>query len=528
MWGSYLAKIPYIRFPPASVESEKKTSPLFAETTRSSPKPTSYQKWSPVMGPLIGHALMAVGITVFMTSYVDHRYFNVERRRPFVKLGATEVPWAHYAPLQTDITTALSIMLAVLRLMAASTLLVVLPVHLSAPVLTGSIEWKPSNPPRERLSNDTLNTPITRNYEAWNMAMRESDFPTVLKGWVTRASASAFRTWGVDTSNDALKRYNPDFWRLRIDSTVANVTLPYFIIQSIEWIDNPNSTLSSNQFDIVNSVCPKINMTGPDCPIMAGRALALVPDTPWTNQSSYSPSKVAERRLMVYKPTVVQSSPSGQWECMQGGDLNPDVSAHQEGGNCWKFAWVTYSAGVATYYDCRVPAYGTLQNDTALVLQEGYMTAEALRMVPSVINNMLSNEEVEVTLPRWRDPNDYVIGMLTRAYAGAWMTLNDYVGAYSVYTTYSVSPQATRAMVSYHRVYIWLGLQSLVTLSGILFLYIQSQSSTPMIVDTTLAAFHLDSSALHEDGAYKPLWGGGGRKAELEGGFVRVKAEQEK
>ncbi|KDN33805.1 hypothetical protein RSAG8_13105, partial [Rhizoctonia solani AG-8 WAC10335] len=561
MWASYLTKIPYLRVPAAgSLESEKKASPPFAETTRSSPKPASYGTWSLVVWPLIVHAYMVVGIVAFLINYVHNRDFNLEQRRPYVRLAnGTVVPWVYYAPLQTDITTALSIMLAVLRLITACWLgplswrcafvimeefglrprqlrrLVSYGIYITP--LSGSprqdkrflrfIEanaWVSSNPPPEQLSNSTIATWSTTNYGEWNLLMTFPDLPRVLQYGVGLAATRPFMAWGSDTSNVALKRFISKFSGLEVNSTVANVTLPYFTIQSIEWIDNPNITLSLDQLRIHNSVCPKLNMTasGTDCPIFIKGGLALVSDTPWTNQSSQSPSMVEERRLMVYQSPVNYFSLS-HWECIQGGELNPSVSAHKELGYCWKFAWVTYSAGAAICRNCRVSSYATVQNDTALVLQEAYMTAEALRMIPSVINQMLSSGDTEAIIPQWKNVDDYVIGMLTRAYAGAWMTLTDQLGASLVYTNYSVSPHATRAIVNLLRVYLWLGIQSLVTLSGILFLYIQAQSSSSLIGDTTLAAFHLDSSALHKDGAYNQIWGGAGRKVELEGDYLRVK-----
>ncbi|KDN34632.1 hypothetical protein RSAG8_12294, partial [Rhizoctonia solani AG-8 WAC10335] len=491
MWASYLTKIPYIRVSAGSLGPEKKASPVSTETTLSSPKPASYRTWSLVVWPLIVHALMAVGIAAIVIIYVDHRDFNLERRRPFVKLeDGTMVPWVHYSPLQTDITTALSIMLAVLRLITAcwlgplswrcafvlmeefglrprqlhilvsygisvtplsgtprkdkrilqfivcAVLLVVLPVHLAAPVLTGSIAWVSSNPPPEQLSNSTISTWSSTSYDIWNPDPWVVDRSTLLRLMIEAAATRPFMTWGRDTSNVALKRFIPEFSELDINSTVANVTLPYFTVQSIEWIDNPNSTLSSDQLDILKSVCPKVNMTGPDCPIanayralgpraytnslakvnMTGpdcpianayralgpraytNSLALVPDTRWTYPSTQPPSMVKERRLMVY-PSPGDWSSSGEWECLQGGELNPNVSADSKAG-CWKFAWVTYSAGAAICYNCRVSSYATVQNDTALVLQEAYMTAEALRMMPSVIGEMLSsNDAVECGNP---------------------------------------------------------------------------------------------------------------------------------
>jgi hypothetical protein len=94
-----------------------------------------------------------------------------------------------------------------------------------------------------------------------------------------------------------------------------------------------------------------------------------------------------------------------------------------------------------------------------------------------------------------------------------------------LHTNYSVSPRASRASVDLLRVCIWIGLQSLVTLSAILFLYVQVKTCSPAVGDTTLAAFYLDSSAIHEAGAYNQFWGGASRRVELKGEVLKVKID---
>jgi hypothetical protein len=84
--------------------------------------------------------------------------------------------------------------------------------------------------------------------------------------------------------------------------------------------------------------------------------------------------------------------------------------------------------------------------------------------------------------------------MLTRTYSAAWMALTDHLGAASLgfpqyNATYAVFPPSSQAQVNSLRVYIWLGLQALITLSGILFVIVQLRTGSSTITDTALTAF---------------------------------------
>lgn len=70
------------------------------------------------------------------------------------------------------------------------------------------------------------------------------------------------------------------------------------------------------------------------------------------------------------------------------------------------------------------------------------------------------------------------------------------------------------------RVYIWLSVQLLITISGILFLWVQAETGGLSTGNMTLAPFYLDSGDLYQSGNYERLKGG--VLLQIQGGRLKV------
>ncbi|EUC62971.1 hypothetical protein RSOL_466400 [Rhizoctonia solani AG-3 Rhs1AP] len=402
-----------------------------------------------------------------------------------------------------------------------------LPVQLAAPVLTGSITWIPGHYAPKPLSNSVIAT--SQVQEGVNISWSSPTEAFSLRrdiGWL--AAGLVYLAWGRETKTAASRRYIPKL-RLEINSTLTNVTLPYFSVDALEWVRDPKYTLSAEQLDIEHTICPRIARADPNVgstcrPVLTGAAF-LIPDTPWPNQTDWRPSSsvVSEKRLMLktndcefYDGTTLNLGPEKNIELDRAIYVSPYNRA------CYVFAWVTYTAGASTCYNCPVLSYGTVQSTTDLPVKHDILTEVSLRFMPDIAELMEDMETIDMT-PTWESTEANVVGTLTRSYAASWMALIEALGGSTPphNTTYSISAPASRASVNTLRVYIWLGLQSLVTLSGALFLCVQSQSSTPIIVDTTLAAFYLDTSAVSNHNAEQGVRTA--RRVEFENDRLRLK-----
>ncbi|QRW21187.1 transcription-associated protein 1 [Rhizoctonia solani] len=550
--------------------------------------PNNRVVWLRVLWPLLFHGVLTVTIAIFMLVYVNDRNFNISERKPTVQLHeGSLVPWEFYAPLQSDITTLLSISIAILRLVAAGwlgplcwrcafilmekyglrpqqlrrlisyntvtiprarategtrltrwliwvMLAITIPVQLSAPVLTGSITWLPAHHTPQRLSNLTIAIPTlnTGRFTTSRWFSRPENTNRLLR----LAAGLTSLTWGRDTSTNTIRRYIPGL-QLEVNSTITNTTLPYFSVKSIEWVNNPNATLSTEQLSADPAQpCRRLGIERKECEVRSPAGFLIpdpvVPYDPSSNLTDPKPLVISERRLMKKRIGSVNKGADGSPRCTYSNGTEVSIDNFRVDRPffygytiCYAYAWIDYVAGASTCYDCLVSSHRIVQNNSVLHVKEDFATTTALRLAP-VVTGLIEEQEIIDVIPTWHSLDEQVIGMLTRAYVVSWVALTDRLAWDNLYnTTYSVSAPASQATVNVSRVCIWLVLQSLVTLSGVLFIYVQSRTRTLIITDMTLAVFYLDTSAIYgrndhgEEETLPP------RRVRLEGDCLRLKIE---
>lgn len=253
-----------------------------------------------------------------------------------------------------------------------------------------------------------------------------------------------------------------------------------------------------------------------------GTVSLILDELPYIQSSLLSDSVVSETRLMAlltHRSTLVP-------DCKPFFDsFPPDINVSKyESDACLAFAWVTYTAGVGQCTKCRVSSYSAVQSDGELSATGYRLTRHVLLMMPTVTSMMLL---MGTSTPPRENLDEYVTTLLSRSYAATWTALTDFIGLSTppLLTTYSPALSLSRAVVDWRRVAIWLSIQLLVTASGMLFLWALASANTPLIEDTTLVAFYLDSREVHEPGKYDQLKDGALLRLERVGGRWRVKVE---
>ncbi|CEL52945.1 hypothetical protein RSOLAG1IB_06013 [Rhizoctonia solani AG-1 IB] len=495
---------------------------------------------------------MAVCITCFMLIYVDKKSFNVSERQPRVSLvESVSIPSPTFVPLQSDVVTLLSCAIILLRLalgawsttlcwhsalflmenggltlsglrwvisagvlippcckknpmafLIAATLFFTLAVNFASPLLTGSISWIPYNQPIVYVpeSNGLKISGAELGGEMWQDYLR---FQT-MRELVVQMSVGVLNTiWGRTTDSNVLKRAISFAAGLELNSTIANVTIPHFVIHSLEWIKDPYQTLTSDQRNFTR-VVDKMADFGPTggLPWLVGSVM-LIPTTKWTQTSSPFPSMIkSETRLMLFyhswRPNSDLLEFTGPGSTIISNTLPSEMGTVEtsNGGRSYSFARVTFSAGASRCDKCRLSGPSMVQNDTKLPIQEDPLTNEALALAPLVAAALVrSNSSIPFPM---NNINNYVEALLVRSYCGAWNTLVDYTGSIStpLVSSYHASAQVLEAQVNYKRVYIWLGLQLCVTIFGTISLFVQSRarSTSHYLRDTVLTVFYLDTS----------------------------------
>ncbi|CAE6460271.1 unnamed protein product [Rhizoctonia solani] len=526
---------------------------------------------------LVLHVTMTACVTCFMLLYVDGNYFNLSNRRPMVLLaGGTSVPSTRSLLLQSDVVTILSSAIILLRLalgawstalcwrsalflmerrglsrsslrwligagvltpplyardimtfLTGVTLLVTLAANFISPLLTGSISWVPSNQPAVFIPESAgVKVSIVEFREFWTDYL---NLPK-MREQVVQMSAGAINTaWGRNTDKDVLKRAVSFATGLELNSTITNVTLPHFVVHSLDWIKDPYETLTPDQRNFTLTV-NKMASLGPTRSFQwtVGDAM-LVPTTNWTSIPNPSPAMVEETRLLLFYHSWLRSnftSTDGQSGLFLSDTLPSEMGVVREDGRLYSLAQVTFSAGVSRCNNCRLSGPSTVQNDTALALQADSLTNEALALAPQVAGALvIANSSIPFPM---NNVNNYVEALLVRSYSGAWNALSDYIGSLSVPLTssYHASFQVLGARVNKERVYIWLGLQLSATFFGMISLFVQSRakSKNQFIGDTALTAFYLNTSEVpvkRNDPAFKE----GMLKVRVIGDRLKVEVE---
>ncbi|CAE6445216.1 unnamed protein product [Rhizoctonia solani] len=178
---------------------------------------------------------------------------------------------------------------------------------------------------------------------------------------------------------------------------------------------------------------------------------------------------------------------------------------------CYSIAKVKFDAASGTCRDCRVTSYSTVQNETVLEPPDswenntapGYRSV-ALRDMPKYFPTVTP---VKGSLPNPEQSVDnYLIALCNRLYSAlwnAWADISRDDGA-SLSSEYEPAVPTLRAEVNQLRVYAWLALQLSITVSGVIFIWLQSKSEYPLLSDTGMVAFDLDTTEVSRpDGSEK-------------------------
>ncbi|KAJ4303691.1 hypothetical protein N0V90_002592 [Kalmusia sp. IMI 367209] len=299
-----------------------------------------------------------------------------------------------------------------------------------------------------------------------------------------------------------------------IDSTVGNVTIPYFNIEGpLQWItseEDAGDDMATLQQVVADNSYRGLAFSQEWNPFHYGTdigRLTIVNTKIWTPAPKTDDHYQYPSATLEHGSKLLAVAVRFQESCSQGPDplfghvpqaLMYDATNPYDGEpNCFMFARFTYSAGAIACKDCRVPADGVVEatvNGSGTV-QEDPLTEQALAMMPEVMYYMkLANIS---SAPLWNNLDNYATGMLTVAYQASWNSLANYwaTGGIVPATTVLRRPVPVLvASISTWRAWTWLGVNALLTVSSILLAVLQSQSQAKTVRDPVISALLLDTS----------------------------------
>ncbi|CAE7181385.1 unnamed protein product [Rhizoctonia solani] len=486
------------RSPPASSGSSLLPAPdthvIWSKEDTILPRKPPFSACIATIWVLALHVLLSVGLAIFVLVYVEGHYFNVMKRSPQVKIveGTRATP---FVPMQSDIVTLISAVIAILKytlttwaaslgwrialflmerrglarrdlnillqygqlspgaykngwstLVIGALLLSSLAANLSSPLLTGSISWVPSSKLVDNLSLEPISF---EGIESGALTALPDDYLNldyVREGVSLRGAGMATIGWSRRIEKGVLKRVSSSIEALAVNSTVENVTMPYFQVHSLQWIKNADEI-------------PRLRHQGPVAileeykpmaPVLVNTlppgGVVIIPNgtiTPWFSDPLNATVKRETVLVMMYHSNLARNMP-------------PGVYTVDEDRGTFAFAWITYSAGVGQCkaYQCVVSSPSTIQNTTSIELEPHQLTYQSMLMV-NVIALSLIAQNVSLPSP-WNNLNDYIAAVFMRAYSGAWTVLNADVATGYRRSRYIPALPSLLAHVDRNRVFILL------------------------------------------------------------------------
>jgi hypothetical protein len=404
-------------------------------------------------------------------------------------------------------------------------LLLVIPQSFIAPLLTGAVGWSPSFAFSNKKCNTAAGNPDANPLNwFWYYSTKDR------RASVRRAAALSVLAWGGAFPDRYHSRHVLNYGSnesITANSTLFKVVIPCIQIHSIEF---PTTGPPERVFKIANDSVYDLEASGTilsraeDAPLkygVSGNAVLFDPDDrpnlheqfPNRDDSSFEMERPANYlHTGTMYAVILLGIPGINGPLVGCEDFNASIFGTTynnkwksvDHGNydwCHTYAIVNLTAGIAdspksTYVSNRVVEAEIPSKD--MEVRGDPWVKEAMYLMPDVMSNIAMMNTT--TLHTWNDIEGYLDKLIRYSYQGAWDML---------YRTYEVNNRILEveyyaskvlASISRVRVFTWLGVSFLVTISAVfLVLGKKRVCERAIIIDGPVAALVTDSAAILEN-----------------------------
>jgi len=323
------------------------------------------------------------------------------------------------------------------------------------------------------------------------------------------AYSDAVFVWGcADNANaTSMTRVLPNLDTLPVGSVLPKVTLPLLVVDGFEWIKDWSATLTVAQRDIAID-----DLHGPFY-TESGR-VGLIPDGPWGRNPNVTvmpqPLIVNETRVLMLRTLATVENLT----TCDGDDLTipSDVQRRRIDIDPWKFCFVyahlTYRAGVALCYGCRVSFPNVVQNDVffPLELSPDPLVQEALDISSRLATKLTIGKYVAPPVSKFPTTQAQSIELISRAYQVAWIALTRALAKASVETDVLIPIKMSQADIENWRVVLWNLPHLAFFVLGLGFIWLHKFMKLPWMVNPAISALFLDTSDLTNRWGDRDVW----------------------
>ncbi|KAF9636427.1 hypothetical protein BFW01_g7323 [Lasiodiplodia theobromae] len=275
---------------------------------------------------------------------------------------------------------------------------------------------------------------------------------------------------------------------------IRNATLPYFRITNITWIDYEekfdqffNTSRSLGSFTDVDPKSQPLNilarLTPSETAILDWSLRVKVGDLDsWPEPAIINKTYTIGLLVNRWENETVDGSCSSVSytygklpEKIQRRDGIPNRIADNIAENCYMFANITVLAGVTACHRCSLAPGGIVQQDQyfhSTEVRPDPLVDLAFRIQPEI---MFALTDMNAMNGRtWGNLDGHVAGSWSAAFQASWNALNDYFKVDQAETTIELPVTSVKARVSSSRIYAWMVMQLLLSVSGALLALLQS------------------------------------------------------
>lgn len=385
--------------------------------------------------------------------------------------------------------------------------ILILPAQWSAPLASGAVSWIPHDTFRPANFNITMPVPGLSRGSGWFNAYklnRDTVKQRAQGNAVLYGFPASFYNSNLNFSTSSRRRVNlpanfsangHELQALPEGTKIRNATLPYFRITNITWIDYEdrfdqffNASRSLGSFTDIDPKSQPLNILtryiASETAILDWNLRVEKGDLdtwpePAIINKTYTMGLLANRRE---SETANGNCSSESYtygklpDKIQRRDGIPNVNSDTFAENCYLLANITVLAGVTECRQCSLAPGGIMQQDQdfhTTKVRPDPLVDLAFRIQPEI---MLALTDMNVMNGRsWNNLDGHVAGSWSAAFQASWNALNDYFEVDQAETTIELPVTSVKARVSSTRIYAWMAMQLLLSVSGVLLALLQSR-----------------------------------------------------
>jgi hypothetical protein len=384
-------------------------------------------------------------------------------------------------------------------------LLLVIPQQFISPILTGAVDWNPAleySTLSQVKSGKALPSALTSwYYYSWG---QENNYNNRCSS-VRVAAAFSSMVWGGTSPDRHHCRHKMNSGSTPVGSVLLNATIPCIQIHSITFPHAPPENVISLVTNSAKNDNDSLSRIG-DAPLsyfFGGNAVLFNPD----NRERPLPPHDDKSLTMDYPTNFMQNGQMtavvfiGGCTPFTGGIFGLAWSENKfearDTNWCYSYAVVNFTAGVATSPTSTYISNDVVEADLVdkdMKLRPGPWVQEAMYLMPDVMS-MVSNMNTTV-FHTWKDLENYTSKLIRYSYQASWDMLFRLYDTNITKLNVEIYEPRLKASVSRSRVFSWVAVSSLMTLSASLLVFGGWKCERKRVVDGAVAALMTDPTGL--------------------------------